>query len=71
MKRNKEQARQGIRNIKEVRKLYDKGLKIYSPGGQLIFTLKPGDSVDYRELIQQGRRKSRYRGYNEYKGKQT
>lgn len=66
------QKRQSIKHIKEVKNLYDKGLKIYNLLGQLIYTGRPGFSVDYQELIRQTRRKvnrSRPKGYNEYKGK--
>ncbi|MBA7563760.1 hypothetical protein ES708_05420 [subsurface metagenome] len=44
-----------------MRKVYDKGVKIYSPRGELLYTGKPGFSIDYGELLKQKRHK--YRRY--------
>lgn len=70
MKRNKKKDRQGIRNIRQAKISYDKGLKIFSPYGRLIYTLKPGDSINYNELLEQKRPEyRRYKGDQRYKDK--
>jgi len=38
-------------------------LKIYSPRGELIYTGKPGFTLDYQELLRQKRRKSEYKHF--------
>ncbi|MBA7531645.1 hypothetical protein ES705_23860 [subsurface metagenome] len=61
MKSKRKKSREGIRNIKRIKKSYDKGLKIFSPRGALIYTLKPGGAVNYNRLLEQKRQK--YRRY--------
>lgn len=70
MKSKRKKSREGIRNIKKIKKSYDKGLKIFSPRGALIYTLKPGDSIDYNELLRKKRQEyRRYEGNYAYNRK--
>lgn len=64
MKRNKKQSRKSVKNIKQAKKAYDSGLKIFSPRGKLIYTGKPGFVIDYGELLRKD--KLKYRGYGGY-----
>ncbi|RXG65916.1 hypothetical protein ES695_05540 [Candidatus Atribacteria bacterium 1244-E10-H5-B2] len=61
MTKRRKKDRKGFRNVREMRKVYDKGVKIYSPRGELLYTGKPGFSIDYGELLKQKRHK--YRRY--------
>ncbi len=61
MKSKRKKSREGIKNIEKIKKSYDKGLKIFSPGGKLIYIGKPGFSIDYGQLLRQ--EKQKYRRY--------
>ncbi len=63
MKRNKKKDRKGIKNIREALKSYQEGLRIYRHG-KVIYILKPGDSIDYGQLLRQD--KLKYRHYGGY-----
>lgn len=71
MKRNKKKDRKGIRNIREALKSYQEGLRIYRRG-RVIYILKPGDSIDYGQLLRENKLKyRRYEGNYAYKGKRS
>jgi len=59
MRRNKKRDRQ---RIKQSKISYNEGLKIFSPYGKLIYTLKPGFSLDYNELLRKNRQKYQVMG---------
>lgn len=63
MKENRKKSRRGIRNIKEMRKNYEKGIKIYNLRGQLLYTGLPGFTLDYQELLRQKSQESKYKHF--------
>ncbi len=59
MKKKRESKRQKKTKNGRVPSREKKALKIYSPGGKLLFTAKNGFSVDYQELLRREKRKSK------------
>jgi len=59
MKKKRESKRQKKTKNGRVPSKEKKALKIYSPGGRLIFTAKNGFCVDYQELLRREKRKSK------------
>jgi len=59
MKKKRESKRQKKTKNGRVPMREKKALKIYSPGGKLLFTGREGFSVDYQELLRREKRKSK------------
>ena len=68
MKKKRESKRQKKTKNGRVERREKKALRIFSPGGELLFTAKNGFSVDYQELIRQKERKYRKSQYSKNKG---
>lgn len=61
MKKKRESKRQKKTKNGRIESREKKALRIYSPGGELLFTGRDNFSVDYQELLRQKKRKSQYR----------
>jgi len=55
MKKKRDSKRQKKTKNGRVPSREKKALKIYSPGGKLLFTGRNGFSVDYQELLQKSK----------------
>jgi len=60
MKKKREDKRQKKTKNGRVERRVKRDLKIYSPGGQLLYIAKNGFSVDFQDLLRQKKRKSQY-----------